>query len=44
VGHACNPGYSGGKDQEDHSLKPAGAKSMRHPILKKNHHKIELVK
>jgi hypothetical protein len=24
VTHACNPSYSGGRDQEDYSLKPAG--------------------
>jgi hypothetical protein len=24
VAHTCNPSYSGGRDQEDHSLKPAG--------------------
>jgi hypothetical protein len=23
VTHACNPNYSGGRDQEDHGLKPA---------------------
>jgi hypothetical protein len=23
VAHACNPGYSEGRDQEDHGLKPA---------------------
>jgi hypothetical protein len=23
VAHACNPSYSGGRDQEDHGLKPA---------------------
>jgi hypothetical protein len=23
VAHACNPSHSGGRDQEDHSLKPA---------------------
>jgi hypothetical protein len=23
VAHACNPSYSGGRDQEDHDLKPA---------------------
>jgi hypothetical protein len=23
VAHACNPSYSGDRDQEDHSLKPA---------------------
>jgi hypothetical protein len=26
VAHACNPSYSGGKDQEDRSSKPAWAK------------------
>jgi hypothetical protein len=26
VAHACNPCYSGGRDQEDRSLKPAQAK------------------
>jgi hypothetical protein len=26
VTHACNPSYSGGRDQEDHSSKPAQAK------------------
>jgi hypothetical protein len=25
VAHACNPSYSGGRDQEDHSLKSAQA-------------------
>jgi hypothetical protein len=28
VVHACNPSYSGGKDQEYHSLKPAWANSL----------------
>jgi hypothetical protein len=28
-----------GRDQEDHSLKPAQANSSRDPILKKIHHK-----
>jgi hypothetical protein len=23
VAHACNPSYSGGRDQENHSLNPA---------------------
>jgi hypothetical protein len=32
VAHACNPNYSGGKDQEDCSLKPAKAR----PYLEKN--------
>jgi hypothetical protein len=27
VDHACNPSYSGGRDQEDHGLKPAQANS-----------------
>jgi hypothetical protein len=30
--HAYNPIYSGGRDQEDHSLKPAEANSSRAPI------------
>jgi hypothetical protein len=34
VAHACNPSYSGGRDQEDRSLKPARANSLRDPILK----------
>jgi hypothetical protein len=34
VAHTCNPSYSGGRDQEDHSLKPARANSLRDPILK----------
>jgi hypothetical protein len=25
VAHTCNPSYSGGRDQEDHSWKPAQA-------------------
>jgi hypothetical protein len=35
VAHACNPSYSGGRDQEDHSLKPAWANSSCDSILKK---------
>jgi hypothetical protein len=35
VTHACNPSYSGGRDQENHSLKSAWANSLRDPILKK---------
>jgi hypothetical protein len=31
---ACNPSYSGGRDQEDHSSKPAQANSWQDPILK----------
>jgi hypothetical protein len=33
VVHACNPSYSGGRDQENHGLKPAQANSSRDPIL-----------
>jgi hypothetical protein len=29
VAHACNPSYSGGRDQEDRSSKPAQANSSR---------------
>jgi hypothetical protein len=35
VVHACNPSYSGGRDQEDHGL-PAQANNSRDPISKKN--------
>jgi hypothetical protein len=34
VAHACNPGYSGGRD-EDHSSKPAWANISQDPISKK---------
>jgi hypothetical protein len=34
VVHACNPSYSGGRDQEDHCLKPAQANSLKDPISK----------
>jgi hypothetical protein len=40
VVHACNPNYSGGRDR---GLKPARASSSREPVLKKTHHKKELV-
>jgi hypothetical protein len=39
VAHTCNPRYSGGRDQEDHGLKPARANSSPDPILKKTHYK-----
>jgi hypothetical protein len=39
VAHTWNPSYSGGRDQEDHSSKPAQAKSSTRPYLKKNLHK-----
>jgi hypothetical protein len=35
VAHACNPSYSGSRDQEDHVLKPAWESSSQDPILKK---------
>jgi hypothetical protein len=35
VAHACNPSYSGGRDQEDQSLKPVWANSSWDPISKK---------
>jgi hypothetical protein len=34
VAHACNPNYSGGRTQKDHSSKPAQANSSQDPILK----------
>jgi hypothetical protein len=41
VAHSCS--YSGGRDQKDHSLKPAQANSSRDPISKKTHRKKGLV-
>jgi hypothetical protein len=35
LAHTCNPSYSGGRDQEDHGLKPAQANSSQDPILRK---------
>jgi hypothetical protein len=35
VVHACNPSYSGGRDQEDRGLKPAQANSSARPYLEK---------
>jgi hypothetical protein len=43
VAHACNPSYSGGRDQEDHGLKPVQANSSQDPILKNTITKIGLV-
>jgi hypothetical protein len=34
VADACNPSYSGGRNQEDHSWKPAWANSSQDPISK----------
>jgi hypothetical protein len=39
VAHACNPSYSGGKDQEDHSLRPAQANCSRDPHLQNKQRK-----
>jgi hypothetical protein len=36
VAHACNASYSGGRDQEDCSSKPAWANSLQDPISKKS--------
>jgi hypothetical protein len=36
VAHARNPGYSGGRDWEDHGLKPALANSFVRPYHEKN--------
>jgi hypothetical protein len=38
VTDTCNPSYSGGRDQEDRSSKPAQARSSR-PYLKKTNPK-----
>jgi hypothetical protein len=43
VAHACNPSYSGGRDQEECSLKPAWANSSVRPYLEKPFTKIGLV-
>jgi hypothetical protein len=32
--HACNPSYSGGRDQEDRGSKPAWLNSSKEPISK----------
>jgi hypothetical protein len=32
VAYFCNPSYSGGRDQEDHSLRPVQAKNLQGPI------------
>jgi hypothetical protein len=36
VAHACNPSYSGGRDQEDPSSKSAQANIVQDPILQNN--------
>jgi hypothetical protein len=35
MAHTCNPSYSGGRDQENHGLKPAPTNSLQDPISKK---------
>jgi hypothetical protein len=39
MAHACNPSYSGDRDQEDRSSKPAQTNRSRRPYLKKSLHK-----
>jgi hypothetical protein len=43
VPYTCNTSYSGGRDQEDRSSKPARANSSRDPISKNLSQKIGLV-
>jgi hypothetical protein len=43
VAHTCNPSYSGGRDQEDHSLKLIPGKQFMRPYLEKNPSKKGLV-
>jgi hypothetical protein len=38
VAHTCNPGYSGGRDQEDYHSKSYQANSSRDHILEKTKH------
>jgi hypothetical protein len=42
VAHACNPSYSGGRDQEDSGSKPALANNSVRPYLEKPFTKIGL--
>jgi hypothetical protein len=44
VAHACNPSYSGGRDEKDHSSKPTPGKQFVRPYQEKTHHKTVLVK
>jgi hypothetical protein len=44
VAHPCNPGYSGGRDQEDCCVSEASQdKEFWRPYLEKNHHRKGLV-
>jgi hypothetical protein len=42
VAHACNPSYSGGRDQEGPGSKPVQANSSKRPYLEKPFTKIKL--
>jgi hypothetical protein len=44
VANACNFGYSGGRDQEDHSLKTSSGKQLKRPYLENIQYKIGMVK
>jgi hypothetical protein len=44
VAHACNPCYSGGRDQEDLGLKPTQTNSAKTLSGKKTHHTKGLAK
>jgi hypothetical protein len=43
LAHACNPSYSEGRDQKNHSLKSAQVNNSQDSILKKTHHRKGLV-
>jgi hypothetical protein len=43
VAHACNPSYSGSKEQEDHGSKPTQQIVRETLSQKKTHHKKGLV-
>jgi hypothetical protein len=44
VAYTHNHSYSGGRDQEDHSSKPAPENSSARPYFEKTHHKKGLAK
>jgi hypothetical protein len=39
MAYACNPSYSGGRDQKDRGSKTACVKYLMRPYLEKTHHK-----
>jgi hypothetical protein len=43
VAQACNPNYSGGRDQKNCGLNPAWTNTSARPYLEKTLHKKELV-